>query len=245
MSNQLSEQSERISHLLDQVSQKDKRIQELEAAIVKTSESPSNNLIPSQSCNDQQSKILPSTATDRLHSSRGQRPIHQTDSEKNKNDIKGNTQLKKNTGNYQTLERQSTALSDSDSDWEVDSIPSHTRSAPTRSRVKSALSVSNSDSHKGSLVTLNGDDDSILDTLNTFPNAQHSDKNQIRKKSSLKTHLEKSRNEKQMNSLMGPSLAFVSKTDQFSDTSCEPTPRNPNSRFASHLRVKTVKPINP
>ena len=126
-----------------------------------------------------------------------------------------------------SLQRQSTILSDSDSDWEMDTPSSKIHSAPARVRVKSAASVveekprDNADiDDKFGLIT---DDNDLTFTTEVIPNKGSISRQ--KRRSALKTKLERQRNERSKG-LMGPSLAFEPPSgDQLSDTSCNPTPR--------------------
>ncbi|GFN73756.1 Cap-gly domain-containing linker protein 1-like [Plakobranchus ocellatus] len=221
LSNQLSEQAEQIASLESKLSAKDKKIRELE----------------------EKSKTLQPVAfdtttvsTDRLPSGRGKR------SHKNMGNStvsRGSAQFNRHnpsssvgTGEIPTVfERQSTALSDSDSDWELESVPSKVHSAPAGARIKSAVSGSSSVTKEDLADNVQGNDDSILDTkVNPGKSRESDDNNPCSrtrpfKKSALKTHLEKKKNVNQTNALIGPSLAFAKSKEPPSDTSCEPTPR--------------------
>ena len=230
LSNQLSEQADHISSLEAELAVKEQKIQELQEA----SQTPLHPTTLTTSS---------SVSTDRLPSGRGSRG--------HKNTLDGSASKKSHHFGSETadnhkqvaptafnsheispiFERQSTALSDSDSDWELDSVPSKVHSAPAGARIKSAVSVSSS-VVKNSAMDVQGNDDSILNTLashETWEEDNVSTSNRRArsyKKSALKNHLERKKNVNQTNALIGPSLAFATKSKEPpSDTSCEPTPR--------------------
>jgi len=147
----------------------------------------------------------------------GQRPISKT----GRRDVNGPVPRSE-----LTLQRQSTALSDSDSDWEVmDTSSSKIHSAPARMRVKSAVamaedkSLNNTDIDKWSVAT---DDNDLM--LTAEEQLARGNNGRQKRKSALKTKLERERNER-AKGLMGPSLAFGAPAgDQMTDTSCNNTP---------------------
>ncbi|GFR98505.1 CAP-Gly domain-containing linker protein 1-like [Elysia marginata] len=230
LSNQLSEQADHITSLEAEIATKNRKIQELE----EVSKSLQTQTLSSTS-----------TSTDRLPSGRGKRShTNSLDNAETRKTfqfsagISGQHSKEAVPAAFRSrdvspiFERQSTALSDSDSDWELDSIPSKVHSAPAGARVKSAVSVSSSAANKNCAIDVQGNDDSLLNrgaSLETRieDNASLSQRRiKTYKKSALKTHLEKKKNMNHTNALIGPSLAFAAQTKEPpSDTSCEPTPR--------------------
>ncbi|XP_076444083.1 uncharacterized protein LOC143282357 [Babylonia areolata] len=131
-----------------------------------------------------------------------------------------------------SLHRQSTALSDSDSDWEVETPSSKIHSAPARVRVKSAARAAEDRpstqrdvvDDKWSIATDDNDLNTTTTTATTTTESRLSGAKQKRR-SALKTRLERERNER-AKGLMGPTLAFAAPAcDQLSDVSSTPTPR--------------------
>lgn len=133
------------------------------------------------------------------------------------------------------LERQSTALSDSDSDWEMEGLSSKIHSAPARVRVKSAAIAAEEKTRdnfdlddKWSLAT---DDNDLMMTGEVRPTRGQSGRQ--KRRSALKTKQERVRNER-ARELMGPSLAFAQQDgEQLTDTSCNntATPRAMDKAF--------------
>ncbi|RUS79548.1 hypothetical protein EGW08_012678 [Elysia chlorotica] len=229
LSNQLSEQAEQITSLQAELDMKKQKIQELEASQTHFPEIAGDS----------------SVSTDRLPSGRGKRS-HKNDvdnSTTNRFPKLGSELPERHKQAVPTafpshkiapvLERQSTALSDSDSDWELDTVPSKIQSAPAGARIKSAVSVSSSVANKdGTIFDFQGNDDSILKSIASSKSQEEDDistsnrRTKSYKKSALKSHLERKKHVNQTNALIGPSLAFASKSKEPpSDTSCEPTPR--------------------
>lgn len=225
LSSQLSEQSEHITSLEAHLAVKDQKIQELEGIV--------KNL---------QTKAFdpPSLSSDRLPSGRGKRSytnsadktLTKQPCETTSQDGCGVTPTFHSHHVSPILERQSTALSDSDSDWELDAIPSKIHSAPAGTRVKSAVSISSIASKKNGAIDMQGNDDTFLNTTTTSKTQDENNASssfgrvKVYKKSALKSHLERKKNANQISALIGPSLAFAAKPKEFpSDTSCEPTPR--------------------
>lgn len=128
-----------------------------------------------------------------------------------------------------SLQRQSTALSDSDSDWDVMDTPtSKIHSAPARMRVKSAAAVTKDvgweDKDVDDRWSLATDDNHVMLGAEAEPARRGSSSGRQKKRSALKNKQERERGER-AKCLMGPSLAFGAPSgEQLTDTSCNNTP---------------------
>ena len=232
----MSEQSEKIASLEAQLAHRDALIKSLQAANLESFGQSQEEFISRAKSNA--TPAANSVSGDRLHSSRGSRYSKSTAPPESPLPTNG---FDNDSSTRGLQSRMSTALSDSDSDWDMeDDLRPQTRSAPAKVRVKSAASTKKTYAKDPSLQ---GDDDSSImqylsssqrPSLATVPvrDASTSEgKTHPHKKSALKHHLEKKKNDSQTNSLMGPSIAFASSggKDHYhgppSDTSCEPTPR--------------------
>ncbi|XP_035827881.1 uncharacterized protein LOC101854664 isoform X2 [Aplysia californica] len=255
LSNQLSEQSERISTLETQVKEKDAFIQKLQAANGKpsrTSQVAFSKTIAVSNSNVKSSPNSEDVSFDRLHSSRGLRNGQTSTAATRESPLLvDDDDFNPEPSSRPQNSRMSTALSDSDSDWGADDVPALTRSAPARVRVKSAHMSQAKQSVTKETNALQGDDDSIMQYLhNSDIPARDSSTSESRtrphKKSALRNHLEKRKNENQMSSLMGPSIAFANPGHELpSDTSCEPTPRYKDpSRLPGFSKLTVVQASN-
>ncbi|KAK3788329.1 hypothetical protein RRG08_025060 [Elysia crispata] len=228
LSNQLSEQADHILSLQTELEMKKQKIQEFEASQtlhtkVDDASSISTDRLPSGRGKRSHKNDLDSSSTKRFPKFSSEVPDHHRPAVPTafqSHDISP------------ILERQSTALSDSDSDWELDAIPSKVHSAPAGARIKSAVSVHSSVANKDGAIDMQGNDDSILSSIASSKRRDEDNvstsnrRTKSYKKSALKTHLERKKNVNQTNALIGPSLAFAAKSKEPpSDTSCEPTPR--------------------
>lgn len=151
-----------------------------------------------------------------------------------------------------TLERQSTALSDSDSDWEMEASVSKIHSAPARTRVKSAVTAAVSSQHKHLNISNNADtrtdsrwnfatDDNKV-TLGTEQSPRGSAlAGRQKRRSQLKNKQELERNMRSQRDLIGPTLAFVLPAgDPVLDTSCNNTPATTPRTADSGFHMSTT-----
>ena len=221
----MTEQSERIQVLENQLIERDAQIKSLQS--LRSGNHAETTDKSGVTASEQDGFIgdrLPSShGSRRPESSRKLRENHQT------------TPVKTSSQVAPSYSRQSTALSDSDSDWDRQDVRPQAHSAPARSRGKSG-------GNKKPVAKLGGvprEDESLLkyvssgtpdSVINTRDAATSEGNTQHHRKSALRKHLEKMKSDNQTNqnnSLMGPSVAFSPPEQRPPDESrsCDPTPR--------------------
>jgi hypothetical protein len=247
LSSQVSEQAEKIAELERELQTKDRDIEQLK---LQASSQRQISVHPGEGDNCVNTIGLKQGSKRQRHDLGSRSGVTPVESVSRGNRMSQDTRA---VGKL-SLQRQSTALSDSDSDWEMDMFVSKIHSAPARTRVKGAATGASDSQHKHSHLNTSNNADTKAESKWSFA----TDDNEVtlgmgksprdyaglgrqKRRSALKNKQEEERNLRSQRGLIGPTMAFVEPAgDPILDTSCNNTPAGTPRTADSGFHMSTT-----